>query len=76
VHRPEHCTAQQAGRYNCFVYQLQPSEYFGSLRTGQLILAEVKARQLRELPNLGRDRTCQRIVSHKATNCVDAHLVS
>ena len=45
-------------------------------RTDQLILVEVEALQLRELPNLGRDCTCQHIFSHKATNCIDAHLDS
>ena len=45
-------------------------------RTDQLIRVEVEALQLRELPNLGRDCTCQHIFSHKATNCIDAHLDS
>ena len=47
-----------------------------SARTDQLILVEVEFLQLRELPNLGRDCTCQHIFSHKATHCIDAHLAS
>ncbi len=34
-------------------------------RTGQLIAFEVKAHQLGQLPNLGRDGACQRIFGHK-----------
>jgi hypothetical protein len=36
--------------------------------TGQLVVAQVHVRQLHEVPHLGRDCTCQRFFSHKATN--------
>ena len=45
------------------VYQLQSREFL-STRTSQLILVKVKVCQLRELPDLCRDGTCQRIFSH------------
>ena len=44
-------------QFNCF-----------QARTGQRILAEIKALQLNKLPNLGRYGTCQRILRHKPVN--------
>ena len=37
-------------------------------RTSQLIVFEGEPLQLNKLPNLGRDRTCQRIFRHKPVN--------
>ena len=49
------------------VYQLQSREFL-STRTSQLILVKVKVCQLRELPDLCRDGTCQRIFMPNTQN--------
>ena len=43
--------------------KLQSSEFLG--RTGQLIVVEVKAQQLGQPPNLGRNGACQHIFNRK-----------
>ncbi len=55
--------AQQGGLFEARIPKLQSSEFFG--RTSQMIVVEVKGQQLGQLPNLGRDGTCQRIFGHK-----------
>ena len=43
-------------------------ENYLQARTGQLIVGEIKALHLSELPDLGWDAACQRIFRHKTVS--------
>ena len=52
------CAARSSFKLLVYSYSIV-TKRISSARTDQLILVEVEVLQLRELPNLGRDGTCQ-----------------